>query len=180
MKIRMLALAAAAAAAVLPAMAQADWEPTRWGMSIEEVRRVVPTATTQPIGEAFTISAYGEDKSQAGNAYLYTRTDRDGGTYDIRLSFADSKLRSVEFSLINPTEQVCAMARGNLKKRFGTPVGGGSGEGGRYDTWNRETDLVVFIYRTDPAPRCMILYSPNKQPNTGYQPQDRPMTVATR
>ncbi len=179
MNIRMLA-AGAAALLALPAAAQADWDPTHWGMSANEVRRVVPAASETPISGVFRVPGYGDDKTQTANVYLYTRIDRQDRTYDVRMGFVDDKLKSVEFALINATEQLCTTARTNLVQRFGTPLGGGAGEGGRYDTWNGDTDLVVFIYRTEPAPRCIILYAPNKQPNTGYHPPPRPVTVAAR
>ncbi|MEO8558391.1 MAG: hypothetical protein ABI439_04965 [Rhodospirillales bacterium] len=32
----------------------------------------------------------------------------------------------------------------------------------------------------DPAPRCIILYSANKPPNTGYRSPGQPVTIAAR
>jgi hypothetical protein len=58
------------------------------------------------------------------------------------------------------------------------PVADGAGEGGRYDSWRNEKDTVVFIYRTDPGPRCMILLSSTSQPSTGFQPAGSILTVA--
>jgi hypothetical protein len=174
------ALAAFSAACfLLPGPAQADWEPTRWGMSAQDVRRVVPAATTAPIGETFRAPGYGDDKNNA-TFYLYTRIQRENRTYDVRMGFAEDKLRSVEFALIDANEQLCTTARNNLQRRFGTPAGGGAGEGGRFDSWNAPSDSVVFIYRTDPAPRCVILYAPRKGSDSGTQRPLRRLAVVSR
>lgn len=179
MKAKLLA-AVAAGWLSLAGAAQADWDPTRWGMSADEVRRVVPAVTTAPLGEAFRTPGFGDDKIRAATLYLYTRIDRENRTYDVRMGFVENRLRSVEFAMTNANEQLCTTARNNLQRRFGTPVGGGAGEGGRFDSWNAPNDSVVFIYRTEPAPRCVILYAPRKDPDTGSQEPARAMIVVSR
>jgi len=161
---------------MLSGMARADWDPTKWGMSLDEVRRVVPAASTSPLSDIFRTPGYGDDKNQA-NSFLYTRIERDNRIYDVRMGFADGKLKSVEFGMINASAALCTTARNNLQRRFGTPVGGGEGEGGRFDSWNAPADQVVFIYRTEPVPRCVILYAPRKPAGTDSQLPARNMVV---
>jgi hypothetical protein len=175
-------IVAFAALIMLPAIARADWEPTRWGMSADEVRSVMPSASPQPIGEAFNAPGFAEQRTQTNVSYLYTRIDREARTYDVRMGFAGDKLKSVEFAMTNPSPRYCEDARSNLQRRFGTPASGGAGEGGRFDSWVGGSDLIVFLYRNEPAPRCTILYAPGRQPSTGWQDWKGsvPFTVGAR
>ncbi len=167
MNMRMLALATPLLLPVLllptvllSTAAHADWEPTHWGMSVEQVMHVIPAAATQPLSDSFNSAGSSDNHAQSGSLYLYTRIDRQNRTYDVRIGFSNDRLKSVEFALVNPTERDCTDARSNLQHRFGTPQSGGSGEGGRYDSWNgdKESD-------DHPAP---VLYVNDAPPSDGH------------
>ncbi len=72
--------------------------------------------------------------------------------------------------MVDASERQCAQARADLQRRYGTPVDGGESAGGRYDSWNSDKDAVVFIYRSDPGPRCLVLMSPSDLPKSDPAP----------
>jgi hypothetical protein len=186
MKTRVLA-AAAACCLLLPGFANADWDPTRWGMSADDVRRVLPTVTSTPTGNNFSGINESPDngrtddgKIRQASTFLYARVDRDNRTYDVRLSFADDRLKGVELALVNATPQTCSASRAALLRRLGTPASGGQGQGGQFDSWRGASgDLVVFIYRNEPEPHCLVLVLPDKTPGAQQLPRSG-MSLALR
>jgi hypothetical protein len=134
--------------------------------------RVLPAAVTMPADSSFDSQTPGNDKAQPGRSYLYAQVERQNRRYDVRLGFVEDRLKSVELTMRDATEARCEDVRKGLQRRYGTPLNGGAGAGGRYDSWRSDKDAVVLVYRSDPGPRCLILLSPGEPPKSEAAPDN--------
>ena len=134
--------------------AQAGWQYTQWGMSMEEVLSASKGAA-HPTAKPAT---YPNDSLK----HLLDGTYESGDfTFNVQYIFRQRKLEVVILALTNPSD--CALLRLELANTYGKPQSTGDAVSQLDKWWDETTGNVVAVLDISPL-SCSVRYSPYHKP----------------
>lgn len=154
---RSASLAAIACVVLLPAIAHADWQNTRWGMTEKQVRSAVKNLEMASQEEI-------DKKKFRDGSVLSLKGKYYSGDLEFRAYFYfDGDVRGLSHvTLEHTTPKQCPAIMGALKSRYGLPDEGKPDPVFSLWTWRTDRDLIHLtqIGQGDRTSLCDIHYQP--------------------